>query len=319
MLNLLKTPARTFGTLFAAVLFSAVAEGAVARPGTVNYTEGQVNIDGRAIGAKDLGSIETAAGSVLQTESNGKAEMLLFPGAFLRLGENSAVRMVTPSLTETRVELMQGKAMVEVDQIAKENRLVVMDNGVDAQLLKEGIYSFDANQPMVWVYDGKAEVQQDDRKVEVGKGKQLALQPNERLKPQKFDRKETDSLYAWSKVRSEYLADVNRSSSQMVFVNGGPGWYSPGWYWNSWYNSWGFFPSVGLAYSPFGYGFYSPSFWYYNPRVYVPRGTWVGRGGRVTPPVVRQTPSMRAPAMRAPSMQAPAMRAPASGGMRRGR
>lgn len=309
MVNLLKTPVRVVGTLFAAVLFAA-AQGAVARPGTVNYAEGQVLLDGQSVSAKDVGSVEAGAGRVLQTD-NGKAEMLLFPGAFLRLGENSAVRMVSPALNDTRVELMQGKAMVEVDQIQSENRLVVVDNGLSARLTKKGIYGFDANQPMVSVYDGKAEVQRDDQSVEVGKGKQLAMQPDSRLKPQKFDRNQTDSLYEWSKLRSGYLAEANMASAQMVVVNNGPGWYTPGWYWNSWYDTWGFFPSAGLLYSPFGYGFYSPAFYYYNPPLYYrgPGRIITGRQGRVVSPGVRTAP---APAMRAP---APAMRAPAGGGM----
>src|SRR3954452_2011975 len=105
MISLLKTPARVIGTLFAAALLAS-ASGAVARPGTVNYAEGQVTLDGQSIGAKGLGSTEVSPGHVLQTD-RGKAEMLLTPGAFLRLGENSSVRMVSPSLTETRVELLK--------------------------------------------------------------------------------------------------------------------------------------------------------------------------------------------------------------------
>src|SRR5512135_3919659 len=95
--------------LWIGVALSVAAYGAVARPGTINYTEGQVTIDGRTIGAKQLGSTELAPGRVLETGS-GKAEMLLTPGVFLRLGDHSAVRMVSPSLTDTRVEMVRGRA-----------------------------------------------------------------------------------------------------------------------------------------------------------------------------------------------------------------
>ena len=102
------------------------AYGAVARPGTINYVEGQVNFDGQEVATSSLGSMEVAPGHVLQTD-HGKAEMLLTPGVFLRLGDNSAVRMVEPSLTDTRVDLLRGRAMLEVDLLQKENRLAVRD------------------------------------------------------------------------------------------------------------------------------------------------------------------------------------------------
>ena len=92
-----------------------------------------------------------------------------------------------------------------------------MDRGADVRIEKKGIYAFDADRPEVAVYDGKAAVQVDDKKVEVGKGKELPLDPPA-LKPQKFDRNQTDDLYAWSKLRSQYLAEANASSAQTVIV-----------------------------------------------------------------------------------------------------
>src|SRR4051794_15823015 len=151
--------------IFITLGLAVAAYGAVARPGTINYTEGQVTIDGKAVAAKSLGSLELAPGRVLQT-GQGKAEMLLTPGVFLRLGENSAARMVSPSLTDTRVELLRGKALLEVDMLEKENRLVVRDGAANVRIAKKGIYHFDAEAPSVAVYDGKVEAQVDDHQVE---------------------------------------------------------------------------------------------------------------------------------------------------------
>ena len=53
--------------------------------------------------------------------------------------------------------------MVEADQLEKENHLVVLDHGANIALLKQGIYEFNADNPMVAVYEGKAQVEQDDR------------------------------------------------------------------------------------------------------------------------------------------------------------
>ena len=165
--------------------------------------------------------------------------------------------------------------MLEVDLLEKENRLLVRDGAADVKIDKKGLYAFDASQPLVAVYDGKASVQLEDRTVDVGKGKNLPL-TGSALKPQKFDRNQTDDLYAWSKLRSEYVAEANASSVQTV-VASNPGWFAgTGWYWNPWYSTWAFVPGSGFLDSPWGFGFYSPAYWYYNPPVY-----YYGRPGRV--------------------------------------
>jgi hypothetical protein len=269
MVNLLKTSGRVAGALFAAALLLS-AQGRVARPGTVNYAEGQVSLNGQAIGPRQLGSTEVAPGQVLETQ-DGKAEMLLTPGVFLRLGDHSAVKMISPSLTDTRVEMLRGAAMVEAAQVEKENRLDVIDHGATTAIQKRGIYAFRADQPMVAVYEGEAQVRQDDRTTELHKGKEVALgSANPQLKAQGFDVKageNNDPLYAWSKLRSEYMAEANMSLAQTIVVVRPGWWYGTGWYWNSYFDSWAFMPGAGYLYSPFGWGFYSPAYWgvYYAP------------------------------------------------------
>jgi hypothetical protein len=323
MTRLLKTPIRVTGTVVAAVTLAA-AQGVVARPGTVNYTEGQVTLDGKAIQTKQLGSAELNPGQVLRT-GNGKAEMLLTPGVFLRLGQNSAVEMVLPSLTDTEVRLTQGAALVEVAQVEKENHLIVLDDGMRITLEKKGLYDFNADQPRVAVYDGKAVVQDDDRSVELTKGKELMPQPaGAKLKPEKFNTKETDDLYAWSKLRSQYEAQANMASAQTVVVDNPAWWYGTGWYWNPWFSTWAFVPGAGFYYDPFGFGFYSPAYWYWNAPAYYyyPGRTWIGRGGfagrrfgATLPPAVagRRTGGFGSVAG-SPRMAAPSFHAPAVGG-----
>ena len=66
-----------------------------ARPGAVNYIEGNVTLDGQALGSYGLKSTFMTAGSLLETQ-DGKAEVLLTPGVFLRIGDRSRVRMLKP-------------------------------------------------------------------------------------------------------------------------------------------------------------------------------------------------------------------------------
>src|SRR5260370_1650990 len=87
-------------------------------PGTLNYTEGQVLLDGRKVSG--VGQNHLEQNGVLET-SQGKAEMLLTPGVFLRIGDNSAVRMISPNLTNTEVQLLRGEATVYVAQRFNDN------------------------------------------------------------------------------------------------------------------------------------------------------------------------------------------------------
>ncbi|MEI9971826.1 MAG: hypothetical protein WDO73_07095 [Ignavibacteriota bacterium] len=238
---------------------------ASAKPGTVNYSEGQVTIDGQVVTTQTQNSSTVEPGQVLRTDQ-GKAEMLLTPGVFLRLGDNSAVKMVSPSLTDTRVELMQGEAMVEADEVLEGNHVVIGQNGVDTTILKNGLYRLSTNPAQLSVYDGKAQVFINARVVEVGKGKQLTLAPTAALKPQNFDRKAADQLYQWSSVRSQYVAEANQSSVQYIVDGGYPWGWGLGWYWNPWFGSWAFIPGHGYFGGPFGFGFYSPTYW----RAYAP-------------------------------------------------
>ena len=97
-------------------------------PGTLNYVEGQALIGAQTLDSKSVGATELQTGEVLGTE-NGKTEILLTPGVFLRLGHNSSVKMISPTLTNTGVALNQGEAMLEVDEIHPENNIRVSQAG----------------------------------------------------------------------------------------------------------------------------------------------------------------------------------------------
>jgi hypothetical protein len=96
-----------------------------ARPGTVNYIEGAAFINGRSLNNRNVGNVELDAGQVLTTGS-GKAEILLTPGIFLRVDSNSAVKMISPDLAKTQVDIEHGRAGVEVDQIFPQNMVQIV-------------------------------------------------------------------------------------------------------------------------------------------------------------------------------------------------
>src|SRR5260370_23254942 len=74
-----------------------------AHSGVIHYTEGKVLVNDKAYETKTSEFGDLKENSVLKTEE-GRAEMLLTPGVFLRLGENSSVRMTSNRLSDTRGE-----------------------------------------------------------------------------------------------------------------------------------------------------------------------------------------------------------------------
>jgi hypothetical protein len=229
-----------------------------ARPGTLNYVEGQVNLGSQSLNAKSVGTVELAPGQTLSTQ-NGKAEILLTPGVFVRLGDNGSATMISSSLTDTRISIDEGEALVEVAEIHPENDLRILEDGKSTELLKVGLYDFNENQHVVRVLDGKASLDEGDRRIKIKGGHMVNLETAETLKSRKFDKKqlESEELYHWTSLRSGYLAEANADVAPSYSL-GGYGWYGEGWYWDPWFAAYTFMPGDGIFYSPFGWGFYSP-------------------------------------------------------------
>lgn len=256
-------------TLSAAV-FAQTQATVSARPGTLNYTEGQATLGGNPLTSGSESGKTLAAGESLSTTA-GKAEILLTPGIFLRVGPNSTVQMITPNLTQTEIRLEQGRALVEVDEIYNQNRILIdLPNG-QTQLLKKGLYAFDASNSMVSVFDGKANVypgsdfQADIKPVELKGGRRLILN-GDGLQPVKFDKDQAkDDLYNWGSLRSQYLGEANlQLASQYAGVSS----FYPGWYWAGGMYGYTWLPGNGLWWNPYGYGFYSPYYLYGGGPIY---------------------------------------------------
>jgi hypothetical protein len=267
MRELFKTGGQLVLILLATAALGAARTISMPAPGTVNYVEGEVALEGRSLSEKSVGSAQVEAKQVLDT-GQGKAELLLTPGVFFRLGDHSKVRMVSAGLANTKVELVKGVAMLEVAELFKENDLSVAVGGRTARIDKTGLYDFNADQPAVGVLDGKATVFEGDAHVTLKKGHQAVLS-GQALKFAGINKKtfENNDLYRWSRLRSEYESEANMDAARTVVVAGG--WYGPGWYWDPFWSFYAFVPGNGILYSPFGWGFYSPG-WVVVPRYHYP-------------------------------------------------
>ena len=248
--------------MFLAAVSTPVWADTPARPGTINYVEGQAAMGGQSLDAKSVGT-EMGVGQSITT-LDGKAEILLTPGVFLRLGPNSSARMVANGLADTQVQLDQGHAMIEADQIFPENHVRVMQGGFAIELQKKGLYDFDAAEHKVRVFDGEAVATNGSHRVEIKGGHEFNVADTGNMKTHGFDKKNFEGdLYNWGSLRSSYLAEANITTAR-TYVRG-PGFWGGGWYWSPYYSAYTFLPGDGFFYNPFGWGFYSPWFVGYAP------------------------------------------------------
>jgi hypothetical protein len=233
-----------------------------AQSGSINYIEGQASINGQFLTEKSVGTVRLLPGQTLTTQ-NGRVEILLTPGVFLRVSDHSSVMLNSAGLADNVVTLQSGRALVEVADILPANNIRVILGTSNTRLVKPGLYDFDAARGQIRVFDGKADVQDAGRQFDLGRSHELTLQAA-KLKPQKFNPKNyTDDFYRWSSLRASYLAEANVDAARRYGATVGYSpypWYGNGWYWDPWFGAYTFIPADGIFYDPFGWGFYSPWF-----------------------------------------------------------
>ena len=253
-----------------------------AHSGVIHYVEGDVSIDGTAVHPKFAEFPDVKARQLVAT-AEGRAEILLTPGVFLRMAENTSVRMLSNALADTRLEVVSGSALVEVGELLEHNAISFEAQGVHLELAKKGLYRIEASPANLRVYEGQARVSSGSEILAARKGHQIDL-GSTKLADTRFDAKDTDAFYRWSSRRAEYVAAANvisaRVSSNSSYSSGFTN--NPGaWSWNPYFGMFTFLPANGVYWSPFGAPFYSPGMAWaaYIPRRGVAAGPVLGSPG----------------------------------------
>jgi len=243
-----------------------------AKSGLIHYVEGRVVMDNKAVETKFGQFPHLNEQSQLRTEE-GRAEVLLAPGVFMRLGESSAVRMVSSKLTDTRLEVVEGSVLFECAELRRETPILLLFQDARIWLREDGVYRVNTSPPELRVYDGEAGVEQAGQPVTVKKGRVLSLDGT--LAMAKFDTKLGDSLHRWASRRAEYLAMANVSSARSLW-QGRQTWQTSGWMWNPYFGMFTYVPYRGVYRSFWGYQYWSPRQVYvvFQPPQVVSGGGW---------------------------------------------
>lgn len=248
---------------------AAAAPARMPMPGSLNSVQGHVSFGGQEAPEWPRGSERLRPGEAIKT-AHGKAELLLTPGTFLRIGNFSEAEMLSRSLENTRVKMMKGSALVEAEADYKNDLTIAMD-GARTRIEKKGFYGFDAGTETIGVLNGKAEVYVGDSRFKLTRNHQIRVGGPGRPRVRKLDKREFKStaLYRWNRLRDRYEARARRSVRQSIANSGH--WYGPGWYWSGFWGFYTYLPSRGWFAGPY-YGPYAGP--YYAPYY----GGWGGWG-----------------------------------------
>ncbi len=259
-----------FGTMVLAASVSAQRDAIAAAAGdkyVISAKAGGVNFVTGAVGVvRDNGSGMLLKGDDLEigdrvsTGADGKAEILMNPGSYLRLGPNSAFEFKTTDLDDLQIRLDSGSAIFEV--FATPDFVVTVNTPkTKLTLIDSGIYRVDVGPNgvgTVSVWKGKAQIG-DDAAAIIKSGREGTLN-GEQVAISKFDRGDKDEFETWSKDRAKELAKVTsrlpRANMRTALMRSFLGQQ-----WNM-YNSFGLWVYDPLSrtrcFLPFGWGWGSP-------------------------------------------------------------
>ena len=151
------------------------------------------------------------AGGELRTLENGRAELLLNPGSYLRLAESSLVRFIRTGYRKMKFEILQGEVIVESAAFNPAiHSLTISTPAGDFQVAAKGLYRLSLEPGLrVSVYKGALEWMENGRKrrrLEAGRSHQVEA-GTFKLHSGKLRKK--DDLNQWSRKRAQQLAKSN--------------------------------------------------------------------------------------------------------------
>jgi hypothetical protein len=177
-------------------------------------------------------------------------ELLLNPGSYLRLGENTQVILNKVELYDIEITVLQGSALVESNGFSKDLPLTVNSGKLKMEIIRDGIYLFSDGKAIV--VDGK--IRDASNGLMYGKGYAISNdQGGYRAgKVKTF----TTALEQWSQYRDAMIASANASVARSLSNTSGlsASSFQNVWFWYDPFGSFIYLPAYGYR-SPYGYSY----------------------------------------------------------------
>ena len=264
-----------------------------AKAGGVNAVTGRATV--RSHGNTEWQQLtikeDLETGDVVRTGLDGRVEMLLNPGSYMRIGENSEFELADNSLENLEVRLIRGTAIVEATGAENTELLInIVTPHTKLAIVRRGLYRLN-----VVPGDGtelivrKGRVMLDDSHTKVKGGNKVVFSSGSFsiAKLGQTDKKNPDNLESWSKQRAETVAQANQKirgrDMTLLLASMNSSWdrrFSPAyggiWMFNAGYSCYTFVPFFNGWGSPYGssyssslfLGYFDRSFYYGTSRGY---------------------------------------------------
>ena len=247
-----------------------------ARAGGVNAVTGRATMRPHGNSEWQLLTIkeDLETGDVVRTGLDGRVEMLLNPGSYMRIGENSEFELSDNSLENLEVRLIRGTAIVEVTGADDEELFIgITTPHARLSIVRRGLYRLNVvpgNTTELIVRKGRVMLEDSHTKVKGG-NKVVFSSGSFSVAKLENDKKDWDTFEGWSKDRAQTLAKENNRISGRTLSAFATSFRNDWSYAGFWGRSgvWLFSPTASCytfipfynAYgSPYG-GFYSRSFY----------------------------------------------------------
>jgi uncharacterized membrane protein YgcG len=253
-----------------------------AKAGGINAVTGGTTVISR--GESDWQQLmitdDLRSGDRVRTTWDGRVEILLNPGSYLRLGGNSEVEFLDNSLANLEVKLLRGTAIVEAAGAdGLELNIGISTPHTRLAIVRQGLYRLNVvpeDATELIVRKGRVILSDSQTKVKGGNKIIFSATNVSIAKLTKEEKKQKDDVEVWSKERGETLAKANRRITDKMLTSAFSTFQNPYDPWGTRYYGrglgvWFFNPHLGCyTFLPFYYGIGSPYGSSYTTAIYSP-------------------------------------------------
>jgi hypothetical protein len=172
------------------------------RAGIVNYWDGAVYIDGQPA-MKKFGTFPSLhEGADLYTQG-GRAELQLGPDVFVRLGTNSAVRMVSSNLADAQVQVLNGSVIFDSGNAKTPGPVTLLAGDAKIRIDVPARLRVDLDPPQLLVSKGDVKVERADGATPVRADQMMSLAGESVVR--RMSAGDDDELDLWSLDRNRAI------------------------------------------------------------------------------------------------------------------
>lgn len=249
-----------------------------AKAGGINAITGGASVTsrGEASWQQLMITDDLNAGDRVKTDGDGRVEILLNPGSYLRLGGNSEVELLDNSLSNLEVKLLRGTAIVEATGAdGLELNIGISTPHTRLAIVRQGLYRLNVvpeDATELIVRKGRVILSDSHTKVKGGNKVIFSATNVTVAKLAGDEKKSKDEVENWSKERAETVAKANRNINSRMLNTAFAGFDSRFSYSDARpLGLWFFNPRLSCyTFLPFFYGWGSPYGGWYTTAIYSP-------------------------------------------------